>query len=145
MKFFGTGDVWDAQKDKVMCTFVNGVYETEDEREIQKLVEIGFKYEGELQVKLDKKEEEISELKSEVADLKKSSDPKALKKLDEKIASMVIENKELKDRLVENKRASEILKDKAVELGVKKNKIKDLSLLELCETFVAQLTPPKDK
>lgn len=35
MRFLGTGVVWDAVNDRVLCHFSQGVYETKDPREIE--------------------------------------------------------------------------------------------------------------
>ena len=45
MKFYGTGIVWDKEKDKVLCRFKNGVYETADKRTIERLKRTGYRSE----------------------------------------------------------------------------------------------------
>jgi hypothetical protein len=35
MKFYGNGIVWDAERNRILCEFVNGEYTTNDEREIE--------------------------------------------------------------------------------------------------------------
>ncbi|MGF9714988.1 hypothetical protein [Paenibacillus naphthalenovorans] len=55
MKFF-TGNknginnkmeiIWDKDKNCELCTFIDGVYETEDEYIIEKLCELGYEYEN---------------------------------------------------------------------------------------------------
>ena len=144
MKFYGNGKVY-KPKTKSYIIFEKGCYETSDVEEIALLEQAGCEYEGELEIKIDKKEKEIGELKSTVNELKKSADPKALKKLDERISEMAGENKTLKDKLAENERAVDILKDKAIELKfANKKEIKSWKLLDLCEQFVTRLQPAKE-
>jgi hypothetical protein len=38
--------VWDAEQGKELCTFVDGEFETEDEYTVKKLIELGYKGEG---------------------------------------------------------------------------------------------------
>ena len=49
MKFFceikGSNLVWDTDKDRLLCTFKNGVLEIEDEYVINKLINSGYDYE----------------------------------------------------------------------------------------------------
>lgn len=35
MKFLGKGTVWDASNNRILCRFIEGTYETTDEREIE--------------------------------------------------------------------------------------------------------------
>lgn len=42
MVFKGEGNVWDAAKDRLLCTFVDGLYETRDEYEITHLRKNGY-------------------------------------------------------------------------------------------------------
>ena len=48
MKFYGNGIEWDSLRDKPLCEFQDGVYETEDYDVANRLIESGFRYEGEL-------------------------------------------------------------------------------------------------
>lgn len=45
MKFYGRGKVWDKENKKILCEFVNGEFETTDERIIAILSEAGFQKE----------------------------------------------------------------------------------------------------
>ena len=145
MKFFGNGQVY-LPKTGGFITFNNGIYETEDTSEIAILESGGFKYEGDLELKIDEKEKQINELKSEVSTLKQNSDPGAVEKMAVKIGKMESENKILQDRLSENERASDILREKAIELKfAKKREIQNWSLLELCEHFVTKLKSAKEE
>jgi hypothetical protein len=50
MKFLGTGTVWNAETDKPLCKFKKtgireGYLETQDKKLIEKLKELGYKYE----------------------------------------------------------------------------------------------------
>ena len=133
MKFYGTGSVWDGAKNKNLCSFVNGIYETEDQAIISKLVEIGFKYEGELEFKYDKGQKEIESLKSEIKELKsieKQVDPKIL----EKIELLEKSNTELKQELTDCARAKELLIEKAIECKIiTKKDAKGLNLFDITE------------
>jgi len=44
MKFYGTGIVWNPDKEKALCQFVKGELDTEDKDIIEKLVELGYKH-----------------------------------------------------------------------------------------------------
>jgi len=46
MIFEGKGTVWDTRKNKRLCKFVNGFYETTDPTEIGYLVKKGHKHDG---------------------------------------------------------------------------------------------------
>lgn len=46
MIFKGSGSVWDTRKNKRLCSFVNGVYETNDPLEIGYLVKHGHDHDG---------------------------------------------------------------------------------------------------
>lgn len=69
MKFYGNGIEWDALKDKPLCEFQDGVYETEDYDIATRLIETGFRYEGELPTPPEKhpsdSQEDISDLTNE--------------------------------------------------------------------------------
>jgi len=47
MKFYGNGVVWDKDNSKRLCKFIDGVYSTEDKREIEIIKQIGFKHDNE--------------------------------------------------------------------------------------------------
>jgi len=145
MKFYGNGVCWDAQKKKPLCSFKDGIYETEDAREISILIEAGYKYDGELQIKYDSSKKEINELKSKVIELEKKSNPKEINELSLKIESLENNNKQLKEIISENERAKELLIDKAIELKfAKKKEIESWTLIELCEQFLSRLEGVKD-
>ena len=38
--------LWDADNDKELCTFTDGEFDTEDQAVIDKLVDLGYEYEG---------------------------------------------------------------------------------------------------
>ena len=44
MKFYGNGVVWDGANQRRLCSFSNGIYETNDAREIAILKSIGFEH-----------------------------------------------------------------------------------------------------
>jgi hypothetical protein len=46
MKFYGHGIVWDKDKNKALCKFINGEYETDDSIIIDKLKELNFVFDG---------------------------------------------------------------------------------------------------
>jgi len=69
MKFYGNGMVWDKAKNKPLCRFVGGVFETDDMEIAKKLVEIGYKCNVELI--------EITSSKSEYKEYKPKPKPKS--------------------------------------------------------------------
>ena len=48
MKFYGVGGVWDKDNDKMLCNFVNGELETDDNDVISKLVALNYRHDGEV-------------------------------------------------------------------------------------------------
>lgn len=42
MRFLGVGIVWDKDKNKSLCEFKNGFYDTEIQEEIDKLLGLGY-------------------------------------------------------------------------------------------------------
>lgn len=62
MKFFGNGIVWDATKNKILCKFENGEYETEDEYIIEKLIEYNYKSNGLIEEKPKRKYKKRNEV-----------------------------------------------------------------------------------
>jgi len=46
MIFKGNGVVWDTRKNRRLCRFVDGIYETTDRTEIGYLVKRGFEHDG---------------------------------------------------------------------------------------------------
>lgn len=58
MKFYGNGAVWDKEKGRILCRFINGEYNTKDEHEIKILSEL-FVHEEIREIK--EIEEEIEE------------------------------------------------------------------------------------
>lgn len=69
-RFFGFGYVWNPFKSKIMCSFNNGIYETDKEEEI-KILKNNYKYEilaieteedKKIEKKEDKEEEKIMNL-----------------------------------------------------------------------------------
>jgi predicted RNase H-like nuclease (RuvC/YqgF family) len=149
MKFFGTGNVWDARKNKVLVEFKDGVVETQDPYICSVLKDQGFKYEGRMEAELDEKTKQLNELKTKVKDLEKSADPKALNELRLQIEKSEEKIKLLEEELAENKRSADIIREKIVDLGLAKAKdIKDIGLLDLCEIFISKLQgaeEPEDK
>lgn len=55
----GTRYVWDGQKNKMLCEFKRGQFETEDKYIIQRLIELGYQTENGLEVVIDDAPEEI--------------------------------------------------------------------------------------
>lgn len=51
MRFYGRGVVWDPEKNKVLCRFVNGQYETTSKRTIDILTKAGYRAEKQGQEK----------------------------------------------------------------------------------------------
>jgi len=46
MKFYGNGSVWDKERNKALCRFQDGEYETDDERTVNLLIKGGYKHDG---------------------------------------------------------------------------------------------------
>ena len=44
MKFYGTGIVWNPDKEKALCQFVKGEFDTEEQDIIEKLIELGYEH-----------------------------------------------------------------------------------------------------
>jgi len=44
MKFYGTGIIWDAVKNKVLCKFEKGILETDDSYICNRLKELDYKH-----------------------------------------------------------------------------------------------------
>ena len=42
MKFYGSGIVWDGEKNTRLCKFINGEFETDDEEVIKKMEAAGY-------------------------------------------------------------------------------------------------------
>lgn len=139
MKFFGTGSVWDAQNKKILCKFEDGIYETEDAREIGLLDQMGFKFDGELEIKLDKSKKEVEELKEKLAEIEKSKtevDPEIKEKLD----ILIEESAKMKEELAENERAKKLLIEKSIEIKlVTKKEAKGLDLVGISEILVGSI------
>jgi hypothetical protein len=62
MRFYGKGYVWDKDSNSILCRFPKGanihdegILETDDERICKKLIELGYRHEGELPKKVEKK------------------------------------------------------------------------------------------
>jgi hypothetical protein len=51
MKFYGKGIVWDATGNKILCKFVNGEFETNQQQVINKLKSMNFKFDEAEEVK----------------------------------------------------------------------------------------------
>ena len=47
MKFKGHGHIWNPERNKMLCTFKDGEYKTDDEYEITMLKRLGYEFEGE--------------------------------------------------------------------------------------------------
>ena len=54
MRFHGKGVVWDKENHKPLCRFVDGIFETDDERTIQLLKEAGYHGEKQKQTRKSK-------------------------------------------------------------------------------------------
>ena len=110
MKFFGNGVVWDAERSKALCRFdKSGELETDDKRICDKLVELGYKHDGEIiDVEYEKVEEVVTVIEEE-------------KEVVEDIGNYeAMTNKELR----------KILEDKGYMNLERKNKTQLLTMLE---------------
>jgi hypothetical protein len=44
MKFYGNGAVWDKERNRILCRFLSGSLDTDDERIIGILTDLGYEY-----------------------------------------------------------------------------------------------------
>lgn len=44
--FYGNGIVWHPIQHCVLCTFINGMFETSDQETIDLLIDLGYKHDG---------------------------------------------------------------------------------------------------
>jgi len=141
IKFFGNGSMWDAKHGKELCSFgPEGVYETNDIREIGILREAGFKFEGKMEVELDEKTKELKDLKEKVIQLEEVKGDKAAEKLLKKIEKLEESGLEVQKEINEYKRAIDIIAEKAEELGfASKKELKKMDIVQLCEVFISKL------
>lgn len=51
MRFYGNGIVWDAERNTRLCKFKGGELDTSNERVIQLLSRMGYRYDGETEQK----------------------------------------------------------------------------------------------
>ena len=68
MKFYGVGAVWGGGDNKILCRFIDGELETDDEKVIKKLTDNGYKHDGKQEkvideVPADATNEEVSAVK----------------------------------------------------------------------------------
>jgi len=110
MKFYGNGVIWDAEKSKPLCRFdKSGVFETEDKRIMDILVNNGYKHDG-----------EIIEVEHVVV---------------EEVVTVIEEEKEVVEDIgnyeaMTNKELRKILEDKGYMNLERKNKTQLLTMLE---------------
>lgn len=57
MEFLGNGIVWDKEKNKALCSFEKGKFETEDMRIIKILLSLGYKTENGDEIVIENAEE----------------------------------------------------------------------------------------
>lgn len=77
MKFYGNGLVWNKDENKVLCSFVNGKYETEDSIIINKLKELNFVFDDIDSIKIENKND-VDYESLEYKDLKKVAKEKGI-------------------------------------------------------------------
>ena len=134
MRFIGKGKVWDKVKNKTLCEFVGGFYKTEDPEMIKTLKEMGFKYDGDIEDKLENSQKEVEELKEKI----KSDEPSdaVLKRIDE----LKEDGDKLKLELAENGRAKILLIEKAIELKlIKPKEAARFTLIDIVEIFIQNI------
>jgi len=73
MTFYGNGLVWDKELDQRLCKFVNGKFETNDQRTAKILKKMGFKSEGSIKAAEDDEDDK----KKKAAEKKASETPKS--------------------------------------------------------------------
>jgi len=66
MKFYGNGIVWDKERNKALCTFKNGEFETKEDRVKDILLDLGYKHDGEIieDVEYEVTEEVVEDIKN---------------------------------------------------------------------------------
>ena len=66
MKFYGNGIVWDKERNKALCTFKNGEFETKEDRVKDILLDLGYKHDGEIieDVEYEVTEEIVEDIKN---------------------------------------------------------------------------------
>jgi hypothetical protein len=71
----GHGAVWDVEKNKILCRFINGLFETDDKVILRKLSEMGF----DIPVEAFTDQEDLKEVEKEIkpAEEKPKANPKA--------------------------------------------------------------------
>ena len=70
MKFYGNGIVWDKERNKALCTFKDGEFETKEDRVKDILLDLGYKHDGEIieDVEYEVTEEATEEVTEEVVE-----------------------------------------------------------------------------
>ena len=66
MKFYGNGIVWDKERNKALCTFKDGEFETKEDRVKDILLHLGYKHDGEIieDVEYEVTEEVVEDIKN---------------------------------------------------------------------------------
>ena len=66
MKFYGNGIVWDKERNKALCTFKDGEFETKEDRVKDILLDLGYKHDGEIieDVEYEVTEEVVEDIKN---------------------------------------------------------------------------------
>jgi len=66
VKFYGNGIVWDKERNKALCTFKNGEFETKEDRVKDILLDLGYKHDGEIieDVEYEVTEEVVEDIKN---------------------------------------------------------------------------------
>ena len=90
MKFYGVGAVWGGEDNKILCRFIDGELETDDEKVIKKLLDNGYKHDG-------KQEKVVEEVVAESATNEEISAVETPVVVDgEKVAEAVVKQAEKK-------------------------------------------------
>jgi len=66
MKFYGNAIVWDKERNKALCTFKDGEFETKEDRVKDILLDLGYKHDGEIieDVEYEVTEEVVEDIKN---------------------------------------------------------------------------------
>jgi len=66
VKFYGNGIVWDKERNKALCTFKDGEFETKEDRVKDILLDLGYKHDGEIieDVEYEVTEEVVEDIKN---------------------------------------------------------------------------------
>lgn len=81
MIFKGNGVVWDTRKNRRLCRFVDGKYETDDRSEIGYLIKRGYEHDGVYEDKVEEKELTKAQIIDKLVDAEIEHNPRDKKEV----------------------------------------------------------------